>query len=134
MSGQPWLGPQVHEHIVGIQVSVLGVHVLGVEADQTGGDGDDLDVGDLGPGPVSVVGPGHDAQLSRPGEHIGVAQTQCLTNPKAGLGQQGEQEPVPQVLARLDDGQDAFPTASSAFGEGTVNFTGRTGIGLALVA
>jgi len=56
-------------------------------------------------GAVRVVPPRHDPQLPAVGDEIGVPQPQRLPYPHRGLCFQEQQETVPQVLARLDQGQ-----------------------------
>jgi hypothetical protein len=56
-------------------------------------------------GTVGVVPPQHDPQFPTVGDEIGVPQPQRLPDPHAGFGQQEQQEAVPHVLARLDQGQ-----------------------------
>ena len=56
-------------------------------------------------GTVRVVPPRHDPQLPTVGHEIGVPQPQRLPYPHRGLRHQEQQETVPQVLARLDQGQ-----------------------------
>jgi len=61
---------------------------------------------DLGPGAVGVVGSGNDADLAVPGHEVGVAEAERLTNPNAGLCQQGQQELVAQMCAGPKDRGD----------------------------
>ena len=55
--------PQVHEHVVAVEIPVLDEEVLRVQPDQRSGDRDGVHRAALGPGIVGVVGPGHDADL-----------------------------------------------------------------------
>ena len=59
----------------------------------------------LGPGAVGVVAAWHDAQLTPMGDEVCVPQSQRLPDPHAGLGEQDQQEAVPQVLTGLHKGE-----------------------------
>ena len=59
----------------------------------------------LGPRPVHVHPRNHRYQPSR-GVDVAVPQPQRLTDPQPGLGQQGQQEPVPQPITGRHDRRD----------------------------
>jgi hypothetical protein len=61
--------------------------------------------GDTGLDPKGMSGPGHDPDLPVAADEVGVPQPECLPDPHPGLGQQRQQEPVPQVIARSQDGR-----------------------------
>ena len=79
------------------------MHVLRVQAHQRRRHRDHRGLPQLGPRPVGVVGPRHDADLPPAADEIAVAQAERLADAHAGLGQQRQQEPVPQVLAGAED-------------------------------
>ena len=56
--------------------------------------------------PFALSGPGHDMHLALAGDEVAVPQPERLADPHPGLGQQRQQEPVPQVLARRQDRHD----------------------------
>nr|WP_242002305.1 hypothetical protein [Kribbella steppae] len=100
MSVRP--APQVDEDIVGIEVAVLAVQVIGVEPDQLGADRDRPRHARLRASAV-VVGPRDDGHLPFGGGDVGVPQAQRLADPDAAVPQQREQEPIPQPLAGVED-------------------------------
>ena len=97
---------QVHEHVVRVDAAVLDVHVLRIKAHQRRGDRDHRGRADFRPRPVGVVRPGHDVHLARAGDEVGVPQPERLANPHPGLGQQRQQETVPQMLTGRQDRHD----------------------------
>ncbi len=57
---------------------------------------------------VRVVPPRHDAHLLAVGDEVGMPQPERLPYPHPGFSKKNQQEAVPQVLARLDQGQHLF--------------------------
>lgn len=97
---------QVHEHVVRVDAAVLDVHVLRVKAHQRCRDRHHRGRAHLRPRPVRVVRPGHDAHLAPAGDEVAVTQPERLARAHPGLGQQRQQEAVPQVLTRRQDRHD----------------------------
>jgi len=97
---------QVDEDVVAVQVAVLGVHVLAVQAHQRRRNRQRGNRSGLGPGAVGVVLTRHDPQLATTRNEVAVAQPERLTHPDPGLCQQREQEPVPQPRAGGEDHRD----------------------------
>ncbi len=94
---------QVDEHVVGVDVAVLGVHVLRVQPHQRRRHRDHRGFPQLGARPVGVAGPGHDMDLPAAADEVAMPQPERLAHAHPGLGQQRQQEPVPQVLAGSQD-------------------------------
>ena len=96
------LAPQVDEHVVGIQVAVLLVQVVGVEPDHLRADRDGPRPGGLGPCPV-VVDPRGDRQLALGGSQVLMAKPQRFPDPNARVPQKGPEQAVPKMGARVQD-------------------------------
>jgi hypothetical protein len=86
-------GPQVDEHVVGVEIPVLVVHVRGIEPGQRHRSG-----ASPRPGTWCVRRwrcrhrPGADRQLA--GDEVAVPQPERLADSHPGLGQQADQQPV----------------------------------------
>lgn len=102
-----WLRPQIDEHVVRIQGAVLAVEVVGIQAHQLRAGRDDPAHTGLGPGAV-VVGPRPDCEGPARDVEIRVTQPQRLTDADAGVEQQGKQQPIPQMLTRVEDRLNLF--------------------------
>ena len=96
------LAPQVHEHVVAVQIPVLAVQVIGIQPDQIGADRDGPRPARLRPGTV-VVRPGHDLDLPFRDHPILVPQSEGLTNPQARAVKNGEQQAIPQPITAVKD-------------------------------
>ena len=96
--------PQVDEHVVGVQLAILGVHVVGVAAHQPCGHRDRRRRTQLGSRPVGVGRSRHDVHLLGPADEVGVAQPERLADPHPRLGQQRQQEPITGPLWRGQHG------------------------------
>ena len=96
------LGEEVDEHVVRIEVSIFGVQVVPVEADQLRAHRDrPLQVG-LRPGAI-VVRPRHDGDRPLRDGDVLVAKAEGFADPDAAVVKEGEEEAVPQMGARVQD-------------------------------
>jgi hypothetical protein len=106
----PRLRPDINEDIVTVRAALLAVQVIGIKPDQLPADGDRPAAG-LGAGAVRVL-PRHDADLPLGCGDVLMPQAEHFACATACLVKQGEEEPVPQPRARvqdrlrLGDGQD----------------------------
>jgi hypothetical protein len=94
--------PQIHEHVVGIQVAVLGVHVVRVAAHQLAADRD-RPLAALAARAVGVVLARDDLDAPLVRDEVRMTQAQRLADPHPGPEQQPEQEPVAQPVLGVDD-------------------------------
>ena len=97
--------PQVDEHVVAVQVAVLGVQVIGVEPDHPRRHRHLPAASALGPRPIRIPSR-HYRDQARCGVDVAVPQPQRFTDPQPALAQQGEQKPVPQPITRGRDRRD----------------------------
>lgn len=95
--------PQVHEHVVAVQLAVLGEQVVRIEVEQRLPDGDLLRGVALAACTVGVVFPRSQRQRPPVRVDVLVPQAQRLPDPAARLEHQRHQQPVPQPLARVED-------------------------------
>lgn len=93
---------QVDEDVVGIQVAIFDVEVVGIQPDQFGAHRDGARVRRFSARTISAVAPA-DGDFPFGDGDVLMPKPQGFTDPDTGVMEQREQQPVPEMSARIQD-------------------------------